>query len=106
MKEPKTPKPCAHVPTDLDQLPEPWPADGCAECLAEGRGDWIHLRVCQACGHVGCCDNSPGKHGTAHAGTASHPLARSYEPGENWWYCYIDLVAFHVDDAPPAPSYS
>ena len=106
MKEPQKPKPCAHVPIDLDQLPEPWPANGCAECLAEGRRDWIHLRVCQTCGHVGCCDDSPGKHGTAHAGTASHPLARSYEPGENWWYCYIDLVAFHVDDAPPAPSYS
>lgn len=106
MKVPKTHEPCAHVPTDLDQLPEPWPADGCAECLAEGRRDWVHLRVCQTCGHVGCCDNSPGKHGTAHAGTASHPLTRSYEPGENWWYCYIDLVAFHVDDAPPAPSYS
>jgi len=105
MKVPKTHKPCAHVPTDLDQLPEPWPADGCAECLAKGRRDWVHLRVCQICGHVGCCDNSPGKHGTAHAEATSHPLTRSYEPGENWWYCYIDLVAFHVDDAPPAPSY-
>jgi hypothetical protein len=25
------------------------------------------------------------------------------EPGENWWWCYVDDVAFEIDGAPPAP---
>ena len=97
--------PCSHVPADLHSLPTPSPPEGCAECLAIGRRDWVHLRVCQACGLVGCCDNSPGKHTTAHAEQAGHPLIRSYEPNESWWYCYVDVVTFEVSDAPPAPSH-
>jgi hypothetical protein len=31
---------------------------------------------------------------------------RSYEPGEDWWWCYIDDAGFYVKDAPPAPSYT
>jgi predicted GNAT family acetyltransferase len=96
---------CSHVPVDLLLLPDPWPLEGCAECLATGRRDWVHLRVCQNCGRVGCCNDSPGKHGTAHAEQAKHPLIRSYEPGESWWYCYVDVVTFEVSDAPPAPSH-
>jgi predicted GNAT family acetyltransferase len=99
------PEPCAHVPAELSTIPGPWPVDGCAECLAAGKQDWLHLRMCQMCGHVGCCDNSPGKHGTAHSEQASHPLIRSYEPGESWWYCYIHVITFEVDAAPMAPSY-
>lgn len=97
--------PCSHVPGDLLLLPDPWPLEGCAECLAIGRRDWVHLRVCQSCGQVGCCNDSPGKHGTAHAEQTNHPLIRSYEPGESWWYCYVDVVTFEVSDAPPAPSH-
>ena len=67
--------------------------------------NWVHLRVCQNCGHVGCCDNSPGRHGTAHAQDRDHPLIRSYEPGENWWFCYPDKRTFNVKGAPAAPSY-
>ena len=29
--------------------------------------DWVHLRLCTSCGHVGCCDSSPGRHAAAHA---------------------------------------
>jgi hypothetical protein len=54
---------------------------------------------------VGCCDNSPGKHATAHFGAHGHPLIRSYEPEEDWWWCYVDEVAFDVDGAPPSPSH-
>jgi len=90
---------CSHVP-DLQSLPSPWPADGCAECLAKGVRNWLHLRVCQSCGHVGCCDGSPGKHATAHVGEADHPLVRSYEVGEVWWYCYVDTVTFEIADLP------
>jgi hypothetical protein len=97
--------PCEHVPSDYEVLGRPWPKEGCAECVAAARRDWVHLRTCQVCGHVGCCDNSPGKHSTAHFELADHPLVRSYEPGENWWYCYLDNVTFEVDGAPAAPSY-
>lgn len=62
---------------------------GCVECLQEG-GDWVHLRLCLSCGHVGCCDDSPSRHATKHAVATKHPVIRSYEPGEEWAYCYID----------------
>lgn len=88
---------CAHVPTDGSTVPEPWPADGCAECVAAGHRDWVHLRACVQCGHVGCCDNSPGRHATGHHRQSGHALVRSNEPGETWWYCYIDVVTFEVD---------
>ncbi|MGI9605111.1 MAG: N-acetyltransferase [Acidimicrobiales bacterium] len=96
---------CAHIPDDYALIAAPWPLDGCAECIAVGHRDWVHLRMCQTCGHIGCCDNSPGKHGTAHFNLADHPLIRSFEPGENWWYCYLDDVTFERPDAPAAPSY-
>ncbi len=71
------------------------PADirGCEECLATG-GWWVHLRMCQSCGHIGCCDSSPSRHASAHARETAHPIVRSAEPGEEWSYCYLDEVAF------------
>lgn len=63
--------------------------DGCVECLATG-GEWVHLRLCLGCGHVGCCDSSPNRHASAHARAKRHPLIRSFEPGEAWRYCYPD----------------
>ena len=90
---------CSH----LDQAEDVEPSgDGCVECLASG-DRWVHLRLCETCGHVGCCDSSPNKHATAHFHTTGHPLVQSFEPGENWWWCYADDVAFEV---PGAPSYS
>ncbi len=65
--------------------------NGCEECLASG-GQWVHLRVCMTCGHVGCCDSSPGKHATKHFHRSEHPVIRSYEPGEEWGWCYVDQV--------------
>jgi hypothetical protein len=60
---------------------------GCVECLASG-GWWFHLRRCTHCGHIGCCDNSPGQHATAHATASGHPVITSFEPGENWFWDY------------------
>lgn len=58
---------------------------GCADCLAgQEPGWWFHLRRCAACGHIGCCDSSPGQHGSKHAREAGHPILASFEPGENW----------------------
>ncbi len=62
---------------------------GCVEC-EQHRGWWFHLRRCAQCGHIGCCDQSPGQHATAHAETAKHPLIASFEPGEQWFYDYRD----------------
>lgn len=89
---------CGHLGTIVGDV-EP-SGDGCAECVAMGRRDWVHLRVCQQCGHVGCCDNSPGRHATAHFGATDHPLIRSFEPHEDWYWCYVDEILFDLDDAP------
>jgi uncharacterized UBP type Zn finger protein len=64
---------------------------GCEECLAAG-DSWVHLRLCMACGHVGCCDSSPNKHATKHFRRTGHPIIRSFEPGEHWGWCYADEV--------------
>jgi hypothetical protein len=81
-------------------------ANGCEDCLREG-SRWLHLRLCMHCGHVGCCDSSPKKHATAHWNkTHTHPVIRSFEPGEDWWWCYADQVGFEVPGAEPAPSHS
>jgi hypothetical protein len=64
-------------------------ADGCEDCLRIG-GTWLHLRACMACGHVGCCDQSPNKHASAHWRASTHPIVKSLEPGEEWGWCYPD----------------
>ncbi|MBV8488983.1 MAG: UBP-type zinc finger domain-containing protein [Candidatus Eremiobacteraeota bacterium] len=64
---------------------------GCEECLKTG-GHWVHLRLCLTCGHVGCCDSSPGKHATKHFHATQHPAIRSFQPGETWRWCYVDEV--------------
>ncbi len=62
---------------------------GCEECEKIG-SDWVHLRLCLSYGHVGCCDSSINKHGTKHYQETDHPVIKSYEPGENWKWCYED----------------
>ena len=83
---------CTHVDTiDLDIAPDS--TQGCADCLREGTR-WVHLRECLGCGHVGCCDNSPRRHATAHFRATSHPVMKSFEPGEQWVWCYVDEQMF------------
>ena len=67
-------------------------ADGCEDCLKTGSA-WVHLRLCLTCGHVGCCDSSPNRHATKHFHETGHPIIQSFEPGENWRWCYIDETA-------------
>jgi uncharacterized UBP type Zn finger protein len=62
---------------------------GCKECLENG-DEWVHLRLCMTCGHVGCCDESPNHHATRHHHATKHPVIRSFEPGEDWAWCYVD----------------
>ncbi len=85
--EPDPSSPCHHTSTIAPVLPT---SAGCLECLRLGERDWVHLRTCLACGHVGCCDSSPGKHAAAHAEQQDHPIAASAEPGEQWAWCYLD----------------
>ena len=92
---------CSHWETIADVTPS---SDGCEDCIKIG-GTWVNLRLCMSCGHVGCCDSSPNRHATAHFLSTSHPLVRSYEPGQDWWWCYADEVGFEVEGAPPAPSH-
>lgn len=81
--------PCRHVEQARDVKPRT--PEGCEECLAIG-SDWVHLRLCLTCGHVGCCDSSPNRHATAHYHATDHPIIRSFEAGENWGWCYVDEV--------------
>jgi uncharacterized UBP type Zn finger protein len=88
---------CGHIQdARLRDLPEP--VAGCEECLATG-GRWVHLRMCQTCGHIGCCDSSPGRHATAHYRATGHPIVRSAEPGEDWSWCYLDEVMLNLPTA-------
>lgn len=64
-------------------------AKGCEDCLKIGAW-WVHLRLCESCGHVGCCDSSPNKHATKHFHASNHPIIKSFEPDEDWGYCYVD----------------
>lgn len=80
---------CSHV-ADHAKKVKPR-SKGCEECLKTGQ-TWVHLRMCLECGHVGCCDSSPGQHARAHFRDAEHPLIQSAERGENWKWCYIDEV--------------
>ena len=78
---------CTHVKS-LGPVEAQTPS-GCEECLANGTS-WVHLRLCLSCGHVGCCDSSRHKHATAHHRQTWHPVVRSFEPGEDWRWCYVD----------------
>lgn len=98
---------CTHLDqVQVTQLPDA--VDGCEDCLASG-DKWLHLRICLGCGKVGCCDDSPNRHASAHARASGHPLIRSLEPGEEWSYCFVDEVALLIPKVrgetqiPPSP---
>jgi uncharacterized UBP type Zn finger protein len=95
---------CSHV-QQVEQAGAITPSStGCEDCLRTG-DRWVHLRVCMSCGHVGCCDNSPNRHATAHYTSTYHPVVRSYEPGEDWWWCYADEDLVDVPGSSPSPSH-
>ncbi len=70
---------------------------GCEECLKIG-SEWVHLRLCRTCGHVGCCDQSPRRHATKHFHATKHPVIEGYDPPEGWGWCYIDEVFLDLGD--------
>jgi uncharacterized UBP type Zn finger protein len=83
-------KKCTHLNRIKNVQPQTL---GCEECLALG-DEWVHLRLCMSCGHVGCCNESKNKHAEKHYKSKRHPIIKSFEPGETWGYCYIDDVFF------------
>ncbi len=98
---------CTHLDqVQIKQLPEA--VAGCEECLKTGE-PWLHLRICLECGKVGCCDDSPNRHATAHSHASGHPIIRSIEPGETWSWCYLDELALLIPEVqgqtriPPSP---
>ena len=80
------PETCEHIQHAGHPKPN---SKGCEECLKMG-DQWVHLRLCLTCGHVGCCDSSKNKHATKHYHAVKHPVIQSFEPGEKWRYCYPD----------------
>jgi len=93
---------CTHL--DLIEPGAEPGAAGCQECLATG-GRWLHLRRCAVCGHVGCCDSSPNRHARKHWEQTGHPIVQSFEPGEDWFYCFEDDVMFEVEGFEDSPSH-
>jgi uncharacterized UBP type Zn finger protein len=98
---------CTHLDhVKITQLPEA--VDGCEDCLAAG-DQWLHLRICLECGKVGCCDDSPNRHATAHARESGHPIIHSLEPGEAWSWCFEDELLMRIPEVhgqtriPPSP---
>ena len=80
---------CAHITEVTEVTPSTY--EGCEDCLKTG-DEWVNLRLCLTCGHVGCCDSSKNKHATRHHNHTHHPVITSYEEGENWLWCYVDQV--------------
>lgn len=80
-------------PADVIDPSVPPSGEGCADCDRLG-GWWFHLRRCATCGHIGCCDTSPAQHASHHARETGHPVIRSFEPGEEWFYDYRDDSTF------------
>lgn len=90
----------SHTCSHLDSIQDVTPTTvGCEECMKSGDA-WVHLRVCMTCGHVGCCDQSPNRHATKHFKKTHHPIISSYEPGEDWLWCYVDELTFEIEGGP------
>ena len=85
---------CSHLGSIRRVTPS---ARGCEDCLRNGRR-WVHLRLCRTCGHVGCCDDSPNRHATAHYHATKHPIIEGYDPPEGWAWCYPDAVVIDLGD--------
>jgi len=98
---------CTHLDhVHVTELPEA--VEGCEDCLRTG-DPWLHLRICLECGRVGCCDDSPNRHASAHSHSSGHPIIRSIEPREDWSWCFPDELMMRIPEVrgepriPPSP---
>ena len=76
---------CSHLDAIRDVEPG---SEGCQECARSGQRA-VALRKCLSCGHVGCCDSSPGRHARAHFHSSGHPLIEPLHDA-GWTWCYVD----------------
>ncbi|MEV6493772.1 UBP-type zinc finger domain-containing protein [Actinoplanes sp. NPDC051633] len=83
---------CQHLKEAADPAPVTPYDQGCPQCVEGGFSDWVHLRLCLNCGFVACCDSSPRRHMSRHHEESAHPAMRSFEPGEDWRWCFVDEV--------------
>ena len=90
-------KHCTHLHLIATVQPS---ARGCEECLKTGH-EWVHLRLCRICGHVGCCDDSPNRHATKHFHATQHPIIEGYDPPEGWGWCFVDKLMIDLPDTTP-----
>ncbi len=90
-------KHCTHLHLIASVTPS---ARGCEECLETG-DEWVHLRLCRVCGHVGCCDDSPNRHATKHFHATQHPIIEGYDPPEGWGWCFVDKLMIELPDTTP-----
>lgn len=98
---------CDHidaVPREGGILGPPPSSDGCTACLESG-SRWVTLRRCLTCGTVACCDSSPNRHASAHARETGHPLIQSFEPRQDWIWCYVDEVTLELPEGANSPSH-
>jgi uncharacterized UBP type Zn finger protein len=81
---------CSH----LEQIQVVKPnSDVCEQCIVLG-ATWVNLRLCMTCGQVGCCDDSKNKHASKHHHASGHPIIMSFQPNEEWMWCYVDEMLF------------
>jgi hypothetical protein len=88
---------CGHVDevrTDWGPVSDPV----CEDCARAGESSWVSLRRCLTCGHVGCCDSSPGLHATGHHRETGHPTVQTLQPGQDWVWCYVDELTLRLAD--------
>src|SRR3712207_9484188 len=91
--------------TTLDTIGAVAPSgQGGEDCRAMG-GRGTPPRRCTSCGHGGCCDSPPNRHATQHFRTIGHPIVQSYEPGEEWYWCFVDQLAFEMEEEGPSPAH-
>ncbi|QKD84704.1 UBP-type zinc finger domain-containing protein [Thermoleptolyngbya sichuanensis A183] len=69
-----------------------FPVFRCEECIRIN-SQWVHLRICQTCGKMLCCDSSKHQHARRHYEETGHPVMSSAELGEGWLWCFVDEAA-------------
>jgi len=45
------------------------------------------------------------RHATAHFHESNHPIVQSFEPGEDWLWCYVDDIGFEIESMMHSPSH-
>lgn len=78
---------CTH--TDMMKKDVQPDGDVCKSCIEEGL-EWVNLRICMTCGHIGCCETSKGMHAKKHSEETGHPIVKPFKSDEDWTWCYKD----------------